>query len=123
MGAVAEAQRQQDHMASWGRMTEETETQIKHRQEELDQVGRNLERYAEQLQTKDMMLDLAANLQKPDPRDINQGVVTLTSQFPAAPPPESRAPRLPTDTMPVPLTAPQATTTHPPTCNGATGST
>ena len=51
MSAVAEAQHQQEHMVRWGRITEETEAQTRQRQEELDQVGRNLERHAEELQT------------------------------------------------------------------------
>ena len=67
-------------------------------------MGKNLEQYAEQLQTKDFMLDLAASLQRLDPQQQNQNVVTFTTAVvtfttaaPVATVPQTRGPTAPTD--------------------------
>ena len=48
LGAMSEAQRQREHIHFSEQFTGQTEAQIRHRREELDQVERNLELCAEE---------------------------------------------------------------------------
>ena len=76
---MAEAQQQQ-HIQRWQQLARTEEAQIQQRRIQLDQAGKNLEQYAEQLHTNDIMLDLAAGLQRPDPQQQHQDIVVFTNE-------------------------------------------
>ena len=77
---MEDVRKQQEYIQRWEQVAHTEEAQIQQRRHELDQVGKNLEQYAEQLHTKDMVLDLAAGLQQhepTDPQQQNQEIVTF----------------------------------------------
>ena len=63
--AMREAQKQASYRASWEETARRTEEHIVSKQRELQRVQKNLEMYADELYTKDMMQELATNLLQP----------------------------------------------------------
>ena len=80
--ALEEAQRQEQRIAGWELITHRTEEHVGQKQSELDEVRMNLKKFAEEIHTKDFVLDLAACLQRPDPATAYQGIITFTSETP-----------------------------------------
>ena len=91
--AMQEAQKQAQYIAAWEDTARRTEAHIMSKQQELLRVEKNLEMYADELYSKDMVQELAANLQEPAHTGTNDSVVILLPPpQPAAPIPKTRVP-------------------------------
>ena len=84
----SELRTQGAYIRQWQQTTATVEARRHEERQELERVGEHLEPFAEHLNTKDFMLDIAADLQRQphvDPQQTNRDIVTFTTEMPKAP--------------------------------------